>query len=512
MELYDWQKECLNAWVKNRYKGIVNAATGAGKTSLALAAAALLESAVGRIKVKVVVPKTFLVRQWRGAIISALGASRSDVGVYSGSHKSAGGCKYMIYVINSARYSFSKHMLEESGVPVLIIADECHHYGSDENAKIFDFAGSKSYSGVYYALGLSATPYSKNYREALVPFLGVEIYRFDFIQALEAGILSAFSLFNVSLEFDGGERAEYDGLSEKLSLAFNKLLAHYPRLYFNNSNGFFAQLDYIAKTHVTPEVRNLARAVSSLSLARKEIVHKARARIGCVVRLVELLGKDPKIIIFGERIEMADAICDGINAIMPGEAAAYHSGTHESIRKARLRDFEDSRLRILVSCRTLDEGLNVSDADVGIVVSSTNSERQRIQRLGRILRKKESGKRARFYYLYVKDTMESEEVLRDIHDRLRDTVNVVDLEYDEFTGSFNNERYRRLTETVLSRAADWSVEERAEFIRNVRLGSVSDEWLMTDGGYADISDLTKRARNYRAAMRMLSRLNGGGEI
>jgi superfamily II DNA or RNA helicase len=511
MELYNWQAECLKTWAASNFRGIVNVATGAGKTVLALAAIPLLEGEVGRVSVKIIVPQNFLIRQWHNALISVSGVSRGEIGIYSGNHKSAHDRKYMIYVINSARYSFSRHMLEDPG-PVLIIADECHHYGAEENSKIFDFARFADYSGVYYALGLSATPYSKNYLDVLVPFLGKEIYRFDFLQALEAGILCRFSLFNIALEFAPDERGAYDELSEKLSLSFQKLLKHCPQLYYNNSKNFFAQLDYIARNHRLQDVRELARLVSRLSFMRKEIVHTARARIRCVTELVHLLGGGPKIIIFGERIETADIIYGELNALMPGQAGVYHSGIHESVRKTRLRDFEDSRLRILVSCRTLDEGLDISDTDVGIVVSSTNSERQRIQRLGRVLRRKNDDKRARFYYLYVKDTMESEEVLRDVSNRLRDTVNVVDIEYDGFTGDFTNADYRRLTELAASDAVDmnWSEEQKAEYRRNVRLGSVSDDWLASPEHLAEkaAAAAARRVRNYYSAMLMLARARG----
>ena len=41
---------------------------------------------------------------------------------------------------------------------------------------------------------------------------------------------------------------------------------------------------------------------------------------------------------------------------------------------------------VMVSCRSLDEGTNVPETTVAIVASSTSSHRQRIQRLGRVLR------------------------------------------------------------------------------------------------------------------------------
>jgi superfamily II DNA or RNA helicase len=508
MNLYDWQAECLDAWAKNQFRGIVNVATGAGKTVLAIAAVPALEKTVGEVSVKIIVPQTFLVRQWYGALTSAAGISRNDIGVYSGSHKSGPGKKYMIYVINSARYSFARHMLEDHSNQVFIIADECHHYGAEENSRIFDFVKLSACPGRYYTLGLSATPYSKHFNDVLVPFLGNEIYRFDFIDALNAGILSGFSLLNISIHFSPDERGEYEELTNKLSVSLRRLREHCPELYMHNSGSFFARLESIAKGHALPEIRELASMVSVLAFTRKETVHMARERIECVTALVKLLGESPKIIIFGERIETADAIYGEIEQIMPGEAGVYHSGVHESVRKVKLRDFEDGRLRILVSCKTLDEGLNVSDADVGIVVSSTSAERQRIQRLGRILRKKD--RQARFFYLYVKETMEAEEVFSDITGRLRDTVPIVDLEYSE--GNFVNDYYKTIAEEAASEAVykGWGADKIAEFERNVRLGSVCVDWLADEPACRNeiASSSALRRRNYYSAMLMLIKARG----
>lgn len=71
LKLYPWQEECLGAWSAHGSRGIVNVVTGAGKTVLALAAMDRLTRALapGRLKVKIVVPTTSLLSQWRDAIL-----------------------------------------------------------------------------------------------------------------------------------------------------------------------------------------------------------------------------------------------------------------------------------------------------------------------------------------------------------------------------------------------------------------------------------------------------------
>lgn len=78
----------------------------------------------------------------------------------------------------------------------------------------------------------------------------------------------------------------------------------------------------------------------------------------------------------------------------------------QEVRRLALERFRDGELRILISCRALDEGFDVPDADVGIVLSCASIERQRIQRMGRILRRREGKQISSLYYLYLEHTVE----------------------------------------------------------------------------------------------------------
>ncbi|MCL2351310.1 MAG: DEAD/DEAH box helicase [Firmicutes bacterium] len=511
MRLYEWQKECLNAWTENGFRGVVNVATGAGKTVLALAAAETLGDAVGpgNLGVKIIVPRTFLVRQWYYALTDVLGVPRDDIGIIMGSHRGKADRGFTIYVINSARDLFSRHVLGDARDNILIIADECHHYGAGENARIFDFAGVFPPHRNCYALGLSATPYCRNYHEVIEPNIGPEIYRYTLAQALDADILSRFSVINVGLGFTADERAEYGEISDKLAKSMSRLRESCPRLFYRNNRRFFAEIDGVMKTHANPDVRQLARTVRFLAFRRKEVVHTAKSRADCVASLVKLIDERSKILIFGERIETAEEIHRRVKELFPGKTGLYHSKQHENVRKAALRDFENSEIRILVSCKTLDEGLNVSHADVGIIASSTSGERQRIQRLGRVLRKKEAGKQARFYYLYVKDTMEEAAIFGDLSGKPGENFLTADLDYDGESGEFTSDYYEEVKRTAIENALakSWSGPEIAEALRNMKIGSVSCDWLTDERDcVAKIKESRdKRERNYFVTMLCLIR-------
>lgn len=130
------------------------------------------------------------------------------------------------------------------------------------------------------------------------------------------------------------------------------------------------------------------------------------SRLQCVIKLIGLLDKSAKIIIFGERIKQADILYEKLDRLYPNQAARCHSAMDPSARKLALERFRDGEVRILISCRALDEGFDVPSASVGIVMSSASVNRQRIQRLGRILRRHEGKELASLYYIYIAESSE----------------------------------------------------------------------------------------------------------
>jgi superfamily II DNA or RNA helicase len=107
-------------------------------------------------------------------------------------------------------------------------------------------------------------------------------------------------------------------------------------------------------------------------------------------------------LIFHESIAAADAIA-GLLDRRGERVGVYHSDLAAAIRRRNLELFKVGQLSTLVTCRALDEGLNVPDASVAIVAASTRSTRQRIQRLGRVLRVAEGKDEATVCTLYATD-------------------------------------------------------------------------------------------------------------
>lgn len=511
--LYPWQEQCLKEWQKNHFHGIVNVVTGGGKTYLALAAVRLLAKKVGvsRLRVKIVVPNTSLLTQWSLAVRDFFdeSISRRDIGLYYSGRRDTPERPFMIYVINSARYSAARHILKdiEDGFTVFLIADECHRYTGSENQKIFEFLPFTAACPERYAsLGLSATPGLKRPENAsvLIPALGKEIFKYGLREALEEETLCPYAAFHIALSFTPQEQIEYEELSDRMTKTFSNLISKYPYLKGQNGSQFFSTLCQLAGD--SGKYAQIARLYLNLSYKRKHLTSDAGARIPCVLKLISLLDKSSKIIIFGERIEQADTLYEKLDALYPNQAARYHSHMDISARRLALTRFQDSEVRILISCRALDEGFDVPSANVGIVISSASANRQRIQRLGRILRRYEGKEIASLYYLYIAESSE-ETTWFPVEAQ---TSTVCELSYDREEDAFSHPVYEKQARAAMRRLrrahADKTLLSEA---RNCfRRGLVRPDWLPGEAYCAGkIKDAkTVSERNYWICMKMIARV------
>ena len=491
--MFEWQEECLDIWFGNDCRGIINVVTGAGKTVFALGAIARLENMLANdtdrvLKVKIIVPKVFLANQWNQVLREDLGVLKEDIGIFSGARKDPYHRKFMIYVVNSARYTLTQHIAEDfqNKNPILLIADECHHYGSKENAHIFDFASKipeLSSSSGYFSLGLSATPETINFKERIVPALGPEIFKYGFAEALNAKVINNFAIFNIKLNFSHIECKEYLELSDQITIAIARLRKSCPYLFNQkNTRKFFALLEQLAMSSTEPDLADLAKTFLVISFRRKEVVYRAESRISCVISLLEQISGSLKVLIFNERIDITQNLYEKLLVLYPSQVGCYHSEMDENEKRNVLIKYQNSKIRILVACKALDEGLNVPETDVGIIVSSTNSSRQRIQRLGRILRRSKSTNVSRLFYLYVGSSNEDKELLADINKEMKGIIPMIDLKYDEEAGSFYNKDYQALMDNVLRFAhmKAWPPLAIDEIERNLELGKLGCDWWQSE--------------------------------
>lgn len=515
INLYSWQTECLRIWKKNHCRGCVDVVTGAGKTVLALAATSDLKQAYPALHVFILVPTVALATQWKKAILHALPRGFFNrIGQFGGGRYDHKGCDCIIYVINSAREALPKHMIEDlrDGHPGFLIADEYHRYASPQNIRVFSFLADPHFrSSMYWSLGLSATSLSKPY----TPALGDVIFSYPISAALRDGVVSPFILYGISVHFSGEELSRYADVTEALGLIYKQLSDAYPelkaiQLTSNSRLDSFLAIRRIAAEENDPD--GLPARYLKLIYQRNIITRTAGSRIRCILSLLQRSGPSRKMIFFCERIDQSTELFQALNALFPGQVSHYHSGLSKEFRKTSLDLFRLGETRLLVTCKALDEGIDVPDASVGIVVSATGVRRQRIQRLGRILRKAQGKRFAVLYYLYVHESNEDSNYL--IGDN--GGAPVFFLNYLDRDDTFLFPEY----EKAAVKAADFLVHgmrlsrkdpRMRELLRCLDLGITRPDWLLPA---ADLEEYLQRSesiheRNYWICMKHVAKSFNG---
>ncbi|MHA1284482.1 MAG: DEAD/DEAH box helicase [Promethearchaeota archaeon] len=389
LSLYSWQIECINKWWDNGCKGIVKVVTAAGKTILALALISQLKNKriyrnKDNLRIIIILPTISLLDQWYEELRKKLHLI-NELGVYYGEQKDDYLSKpIMLYLINSARKDFLNHSIniKKIGSDIFLILDECHRYGSDKNAKIFQ-------AKYDFVLGLSATPERKQdygFEKILEKKIGKIIYNYSYTNALKDNIIPPFKLIRLYVPLNSEEKTFYEEITYKLRKFFLFITNKVPKLK-KSSYDFFKELSELKKNISDKELLEAIDNFTSLAIKRKEIIHNSEKKILAVDWLFEnQIKSNERTLIFHERTDVADKIYELLKE-KGYKVGIYHSNMNQNYRREELRRYKQNKYQILITCKALDEGLDVPSTNNGIIVASTASIRQRIQRIGRILRK-----------------------------------------------------------------------------------------------------------------------------
>jgi superfamily II DNA or RNA helicase len=356
-----WQSEAIEAWQGNGYRGIVGAVTGGGKTIFALACVKETSPETTLI----VVPTVALLDQWWEEATSYFGLRLDDVNIIIGRAKLTRGT-INIGVLNTV----SKMQPTWAGDRVMLVIDECHKAASSKFSAVLDLPADKR-------LGLSATPerpYDDGLRERLIPSLGEVIYQYTYSDALRDEVIVPFALRNVVFELEEDRATSYVKLTRMIARTISESGPESPEAV-------------------------------SLYLRRARLLNLSPARVEITLRLVAA-HRGERILVFHEDVEACTVIHEVLLA-SGVKAGLYHSGLPAQLRAETLADFRQGRSTTLVTCRALDEGFNVPETQIGIIAASTATRRQRIQRLGRVLRPAE-GKEGAIVYTLVATNPEIE--------------------------------------------------------------------------------------------------------
>lgn len=360
IKLKTWQDDAYFSWRAAGRKGIIEAATGSGKTFIGLK---VIENSIWET-VLVVVPTIQLMNQWTAEIKKHTGIIAGNVG--GGMNTTS---KITVAVINSVRNFIEFYST--------IILDECHHYLSDENVKILK---QKKYTNI---LGLSATIKRDDGKDYL-DMLGVPVvYKYTQKDAITNGDLSNYSIVNIAVDLTGNESdkyAKYDSIIKELMPEYN----------YNISEIFSGEWN--------PIKGKIRKAINQ----RKQIVSDSREKYKSLINIIKNHINN-KVIVFTEYITTSNKI----QKMLLKEnikSEVYHSKISQSEKNMVISNFNAGLNKILLSVKALDEGYDVPDCDIGIIFAGNQTARQIIQRTGRILRPTSS--KVILYQIYVINTVD----------------------------------------------------------------------------------------------------------
>lgn len=365
--LRDYQQRALESWKAAGCRGVVVLPTGAGKTVLALKAIEETNAAT-----LVVVPTLVLVEQWRSRLEEAFSV---EVGV-------VGGGSHVLRCLTVATYNSASLRAESLGnLFNLLILDEVHHLPAPAFRRIGEMYLAP------FRLGLTATLEREDMGHlSIVELVGGKVYERG-VGELAGTHLSDFTIQTIPVPLTEGEQAEYES---QYGVYTNFLRRR--GIQLRSAKDFQR---FVMRSGRDPEAR---RAL----IARNRAMDIALNSEVKIKHLKELLLENPseKAIIFTQHNSLVYRISKEM--LIPAI-------THQTPREERddiLDKFRSGQYRRVVTSRVLDEGVDVPDASLALILSGTGSSREFIQRLGRVLRKK-TGKRARLIELVSRGTAET---------------------------------------------------------------------------------------------------------
>jgi DNA phosphorothioation system restriction enzyme len=373
ISLRSYQREAIEAWFKHECRGLLEMATGTGKTITALAASALLAEREEQLALIITVPYQHLVDQWNKDV-RAFGyqpvlAYKSKASWSNELHHlimeyNAGYRRFISVITTHKTFATADFQacIARLNKSSLLIADEAHHLGAEQSRLHYP-------ENVPFRLALSATPdrwFDDDGTLALRSYFGETVFSFPLEKAIGVS-LTPYYYYPHLVPLTDEELERYQELSINIARLVNS----------KDERGRKAlEMLLIRRAKLLNNAENKLTVLSDLVDKQKHIEHTlfycAPEQIDDVVHL---LGWEKGLII--------------------------HRFTAEESTKERqqlLADFASGQLQALVAMKCLDEGVDVPSTDTAYIIASSGNPREFIQRRGRILRRA-AGKK----YSYIHD-------------------------------------------------------------------------------------------------------------
>jgi superfamily II DNA or RNA helicase len=382
LDIREYQKEALDAWMENRCKGILEMATGTGKTITALN---IMTEFYNKARIQdksvfyvILCPQKFLVKQWKEEV-EAFGAEAivcdSDSGNWQKTlKKEIEYYKFGIkksFVVITTNTTFLGNKMQDLLKPIveknmMLVVDECHNIGSFSYKILLEEEWVHS---IKYRLGLSATPERARDSEGnstIEKFLGEVVYKYSMEDAIDNGFLTKYDYYVHFTKLDVNEEVEYLNLTEKIT----KMQS--------------------AESSLDDEGKKI---LEQLIFKRARIIHHSLDKRE---KLIEILGNEKSVkrsLIYvgaGKHLSEEESAIDIILEMVKGKfdnsIRKFTSKEGKLERNKIINEFNHGYLDIITAIKCLDEGVNIPSIEKAFILASTTNPREYIQRRGRVLR------------------------------------------------------------------------------------------------------------------------------
>ena len=369
---FEHQGKAVKAWCEAGHQGILEMATGSGKTITAMICAHRLYEREKPLLIVVAAPYIPLIQQWCDEI-SPFGLKPVNLTEAKGAKGRAvelsklrrrlqhGSSKVEIVVVSHKTLCNSafKDALQKFDCKTLLIADEVHNLGSEgfitDPPDFFD-----------YRLGLSATPirqYDEEGTEQLLEFFGPIVFQFTLEEAI-GRCLVGYEYYVHPVELTEDEMEEWYELTEKIG-----------KIAWMQENDD-ADDEYLMK--LLRDRRALLENAENKIAVLEDVLTEREDFDRLQHTLIYTSDKAPQ--------QLKD-----VNALLNKHGILFHQLTYEETgdrEKTRriIQSFQHGTLGILTAKRVLDEGVNIPEIEKAFILASTTMERQWVQRRGRLLR------------------------------------------------------------------------------------------------------------------------------
>jgi len=361
--LRPFQVEAYESWVKNNCRGTIIAPTGTGKTVIA-------GYAIKRLNVPtlIVCPTERILKMWIERLGEKFGLYASAF--YGGSKKIS---KITVTIYNTVSM-IHPELLDSFN---LIVLDEVHHAGSEVFSSIIH-----RLSDGHKVMALTATLKREDERHMIIMSKLPVVYCLDLATAIKHRLVAPVEVIPIGVDMNERERREYSEIERKISNVKNALKTP------SEDDEERRRLERQLKIYI-----NQRRILLSRLEAKKQAVHN-----------IALRHPNERVLVFSESIDSIEALKKYL--LEKGvKAETYHSNKPESIRDLIFKRW-GTEFNVLLSCRALDEGIDVPECDIAVMIASGMSVRQLVQRKGRIMRPRE-GKIAKLYVVYAYGSVEA---------------------------------------------------------------------------------------------------------